>query len=474
MGARGSVVPRSVYPLLVLLVAAALWLWRGGGEPTGPRLIFDTPIESIQACVVRGPNGLTSLERAPEGWRLDGVSPDLADADGVTALLTHLVGTLRTDAVVGADWRTTSETYGLDEDGIFAVSLTADGDTSRLRIGVQNPATGLFYATGAGSDALFMVGEDLVGNLNVLPNGVRAGMLWPGFRRDDPDTLRLRFADHDDWDLAARDPGGRWWLRTPADGWSRTGRVAHDYHVGHAGRHKTEAGADWLRLRDREITNLLAYLEGAHVRDFLGPEATPPTRAFAVRVAGRETHEVIFGELETENRAQAWRDGYARGLVLPGEIPRECAGGLPQYLHTDLLDRGLATADSFALSRMDLGLVRFVNTEHGWVLTHPADSPNPRRLKLMATDLVHLLDRLAIERVLKPTTDNPQSLPQTTIQIWATGPGVPSRTVIRCGLHADTGQPTAWYPEDGRLVQIDRNLTISCRSVLMVAVGRRR
>lgn len=474
MGARGSSIPRSVYPLLVLLVLAALWLWRGGGEPTGPRLIFGTHTESIQACAVQGPNGLTTLERTPAGWRLDGVSPDLADADGVTALLNILAATLRTDAVGDADWRASSETYGLDQAGIFSVSLTVGGDTSRLRIGVQNPATGLFYATGAGSDALFMVGEDLVGNLHALPNGVRARMLWPGFQRDDPDTLRLRFADHDDWDLAARDSGGRWWLRTPADGWSRTGRVAQDYHRHHANRRKTEAGVDWLRLRDREVVNLLAYLEGARVRDFLGPETTPPTQTFAVRVAGRETHEVIIGELETENRAQAWRDGFANGVVLPGEIPRECAGGLSQYLHTDLLDRGLATADSFALSRMDLGLVRFANTDRGWVLTHPIAPPDPRQMKLMATDLVHLLDRLAIERVYEPTIDNPQRQPQTTIQIWATGPGVPPLTAIRCGLNAETGQPTAWYPADGRLVQIDRNLTISCRSIMMAAVGRRR
>jgi hypothetical protein len=474
MGARGSAIPRSVYPLLILLVVAALWLWRGGGEPTGPRLVFDTPIESIQACAVQGPNGLTTLERTPDGWRLDGVSPDLADVDGVTALLNTLTATLRTDAVGDADWRASSAIYGLEDAGIFSVSLATDDDTSRLRIGVQNPATGLFYATGAGSDALFMVGEDLVGNLNALPSGVRARILWPGFGRDDPDTLRLRFADHDDWDLAARDLGGRWWLRMPADGWSRTGRVARDYHRQHADRRKTEAGAEWLRLRDREVANLLAYLEDARVRDFLGPETTPPTRAFAVRVAGRESHEVIFGELESENRAQAWRDGYAGGVVLPGEIPRECAGGLPQYLHTDLLDRGLATADSFALSRMDLGLVRFVNTEHGWELTHPTDPPNPRRMKLMATDLVHFLDRLAVERVYESTPDNPQSQPQTTIQIWATGPGVPPLTVIRCGLHTGTGRPTAWLPAEGRLVEIDRNLAISCQSVLGAAVGRKR
>ena len=161
-------------------------------------------------------------------------------------------------------------------------------------------------------------------------------------------------------------------------------------------------------------------------------------------------------------------------MVLPGEIPRECAGGLSQYLHTDLLDRGLATADSFALSRMDLGLVRFANTDRGWVLTHPIDPPDPRQMKLMATDLVHFLDRLAIERVYEPTIDNPQRQPQTTIQIWATGPGVSPRTVIRCGLHAGTGRPTAWYPADGRLVEIDRNLTISCQSIMMAAGGRGR
>ncbi len=474
MSGRASAIPRSVYPLLGLLVLAGLWLWRGDGDLAGPRVIFDFPAESIEACTVRGPGGRTMLTREPGGWRLGGDKPDIADVDGIAHLMEGLTATLRTGAVAGDDWRTTSEDYGLDGGGIFEVRLTVGGSVSRLRIGAQNPASGLFYATGTGSDDLFMVGEDVVGALHALPNTVRATMLWPGFKRDDPDTVRLHFDGADTWDLAVRDGGGRWWLRATDDSRARTGRISDDYHARYADRRKTEAGVEWLRMRDREMAGLLSYLEDARVRDFLAPEFDAPDLGFAVRIAGSVAHEVVFGELETENRARAWRDGYVDGLVLPGVIPRECAGGLSEYLHTDLLDRGLAFADSFTLSRADMGLVRFVNTDRGWIISEPAQPADPDRMKLMAGDLVHFLDHVAIERVFDPAADDPLTPPRTTIQIWATGPGVPPRTVIRCGMHADTGVPVAWYSDDGRLVQVDRNLLITSQTILMAAVGQRR
>ncbi|MBU0740738.1 DUF4340 domain-containing protein [bacterium] len=486
MSRRETAIPRSVYPLLILLALAALWLWRAGGdgEPSGPRRLFERADETIASCVVRGGDAYVVLERdpaGPGGWRLGGDLSDLADEDGVAALLADLAATLGTEPVADATWTSLPEDYGLDGPGLFEVLVVdADGGRRSLRIGARNPATGLFYATGAGSEALFMVGEDLVRTLVALPGSVRARTLWPGFARDQADTVRLRFpgqanGDRLAWDLVARDDGNRWWLRLPTDGWARTGDAARGYHSRHADRRKSEAGADWLRLRDREIANLLSYLESDRVRDFLPPDVAAPTDGFAVRVsgAGCAAREVIFGDLETENRVQAWRDGYPGGLVLPAEIVRECAGGLPRYLHTDVLTHRLAAADSFALTRADLGRVSFVNTYDGWRVNAPATTDR-ERLDLMGSDLAFHLDHLAIRRVLDTTGVDPLRPPQTTLTVWATGPGVPPRAEVRFGLHAAENVPVAWFPADGRLVVVERDILITFQTVLMTAVGLKR
>ncbi len=482
MSRRAPTLPRSVYPLLALLVLAALWLWRSGddGETSGPRILFESADETVASCVVQGPTAHVMLERdpeAPSGWRLDGDLSDYVDANGVAALLAELATTLGTEPVADEAWTSLSEDYGLAGPGLFEVLLVdADGGSRTLRIGARNPATGLFYATGAGSEALFMVGEDLVGTLAALPNSVRARTLWPGFARDQADTVRLRFPDHDGWDLVAKDDGGRWWLRLPADGWARTGDVAREYHQRHADRRRNEAGVDWLRVHDREVANLLSYVESDRVRDYISPEVVPPTAGFAVRVsgAGHAAHEVIFGELESETRAQAWRDGYPGGLILPAEIVRECTGGLPQYLHTDVLTRALADADSFALNRADLGHVSFIYTDDDWRLSVPPAPDNRERLELMGQDLAFFLDHLAIRRVLDATDVDPLRPPLTTLTVWSTGPGVPPRVEVRFGLHAAENVPVAWFPVDGRLVEVERDILITFQSVLMMAVGQKR
>lgn len=483
MGRRETAVPRSVYPLLGLLLLAVLWLWRSGdgGHGDGPRRVFDfgSDFESgVVSCTLRGGDAHVTLDRdpgAPGGWRLGGDLPDHADADGVTALLSSLAATLGTGAVADAGWAALPEDYGLDDGGLFELLVaTADGERRTLRVGARNPATGLFYATGAGRDELFMVGEDLVGVLAGLPAAVRARAFWPGFARDRADTVRLRFPGQDGWDLAARDDGGRWWLRAPADGWARTGEVAAAYHRRHADRRKRDAGGDWYRLRDREIIALLAYLEADRVRDFLDPALPPPADGFAVRVSGAPAHEAVFGEIESESRLRAWRDGFAAGMVIPPTVATDCGGGLPQYLHTDVLTRTLAYADSFALARADLDRVVFVRADGGWRCDAAAAPRDRERLELMGRDLAFQLDHLPIRHVLDPTADDPLGPPLTILTVWRTGPGAPPLTEIRWGLDAGTGAPAAWFPVDGRLVTIDRDVLVTFQTVLMTAAGMRR
>ncbi len=483
MSRRETALPRSVWPLLGLLLLAVLWLWRGGGdEGDGSRRLFDFE-SGIASCTLSGGEGHIALDRdpaAPGGWRLGGALPDHADAEGTAALLSTLATITGTATVAGAGWTASTEDYGLDGGGLFELLVTAaDGERRTLRVGARNPATGLFYATGAGRDGLFMVGEDLVGVLAELPASVRARDLWPGFARDAADTVRLRFPGHAGWDLAARDAAGRWWLRAPADGWARTGDAAAGYHRRHDDRRKREADVDWYRLRDRELRNLLAHLADARVRDFLDPALPAPADGFAVRVDGDAAHEALFGVMESESRLRAWRDGFAAGVVIPAVVARDCSGGLPLYLHTDVLTRTLAEADSFALERADLGRVAFVHGGGDWVLSA---APGPRdrsRLELMGRDLAFQIDRLPIRRVLDSTDADPANAcplgpPLTTLTVWRTGPGAPPRTETRFGLHAATGTPAAWFPADGRLVTIDRDVLVTFQTVLMTAAGMRR
>ena len=466
MAARASILPRSVWPLLLLLAAAAVWLWRGDGAEA-PRRLFAVGPELIRELDVRGPLGRTRLVREPEGWRLDGDRPDRVDAGELAALLDVLTTTLRGVGLDDDDLRRHPEVYGLDGAGCYELRLVAADAAARLVIGARNPANGLFYARLDGDDTLFLVGEDLVEALHPLPNQVRARDLWPGFRRQDPDTVRLRFAGRPDWELIVRDRGGRWWLRRPSDGDARLGPVAVAYDARYDDRRRVGDGVTWLRARDRAVETLLVYLEEARVSDFLDPPLGPPSDGFGVRLDGGR--EVLYGEVLSEARVQGWRDGYIDGLVLPSTVLRQCADGLDRYLHVDLLDRALTGADSLAISRPDLGRIRLVNEEGRWRLSEPVAPADPDRLELMAGDLVHFLDHAEIRGVLAPDDAPPLRAPVTTLEVWATGPGVPARTEIRCSRHAETGTPVAWYPGDGRVLEIPRELLIGCRTVLSMS-----
>jgi len=481
MGRRASAIPRSVYPLLLLLVLAALWLWRTGADgPDGARPLFEIESGDIVSCAVRGPDAHAILTRAPEipsGWRLEGDLADVAGSEEVATLLGTLATSLGSEAVAGADWAALPEDYGLDGRSLFEVRVVAaDGRRRTLRVGARNPVTGRFYATGAGRDELFTVGEDLVGTLSALPDAVRARDLWTGFAAADADTVRLRFAGRESWDVAVRDAGGRWWLSRPDDGWARTGTVAARYHRRHADRRRTEAGIDWLRLRDRELDGLLSYLERDRVRDFLPHDLAAPQDGFAVRVsgAGGLAHGIVFGETESESRVRAWRDDSPGGLVMPAEVVRDGPGDLPRYLHTDVLTRGLAGADSFALARSDLGRVSFVPGPEGWRVSTAAAMEDSARLDLMGRDLAFYLDHLAIRRVLEPAEADPLGPPLTTLSVWATGPGVPPLTELRFGLGGDGTLPAVWGPADGRHLAVDRDILVSLQTVMMTAAGVRR
>lgn len=466
MGARPAILPRSVWPLLLLLAIAAIWLWREDGAEA-PRRLFAYEPERIRELDVRGPLGRTRLVRGPGGWRLDGDRPDRVDAEELAELLDVLTTTLRGVALDDADLRRHPEVYGLDGAGRYELRLLADDGAARLVVGASNPASGLFYARFEGEDSLFLVGEDLVEALHPLPDQVRARDLWPGFRGQDADTLRLRFAGRPNWDLLARDPGRRWWLRTPIDGDARLGEVAVAYNARYDDRRRAADGATWLRALDRSVETLCVYLEEARVSAFLAPQLRPPADGFGVRLGGGR--EVLYGEQLSESRAQGWRDGYVHGLVLPSTVLRQCADGLDAYLNTDLLDRALSEADSLAISRPDLGRLRLVNAGDGWRVSEPAAPDDPHRLELMAGDLVHFLDHAEIRAVLAPDDSPPLRSPVTLLEIWATGPGVPPRTEIRCARHAETGAPVAWYPGDGRVLEIPRELLNGCRTVLSVS-----
>lgn len=483
MSRRSGILPRSSLPLAAILAAAVVWLILDGGSdrPAGGEggLLFAVPADSVAAVDLRRGDVEMRLERTADGWSLAGTVADGVEADVADALVDALAG-MRSGPAIGGpgDRAPAASDFGLDPAAAVLAVETADGRSMRLEIGDANPATGLIYAAGCGRDGVFGVSPALGERLARLPNSLRRISLWPEFHPLDVDTLALRVGDGP-VDVFARDENGRWWLRAPRDGFGRIGEPAAGYHAEYADRRRDDAGGGWLRASDVKLANVMFYVAEANIYSFdpvVAGAEFPAATEVDVRASfsgGEPPQSFAIGRTVGEGKVEAWRNGSPHGFVILERLLLNAAAPLGDYVEDTVLSDPVGAADSLVFSRIDSQPIVVVRELDDWRLEgdYPWSGEGPEPADL-ARDMVMRLDRLEMVRALPRTDSDPLRTPyRTEVELAYSLPGFPERVGMVVGILQDEQVPCAWFPQTGKLVEVDRAIFSTLRSLFM-ALGR--
>lgn len=517
-------VPRSLWPLLVLLLAAGAWLlfgqrgpgpgapgslpgvappeWGGGeeaaegagggagGEAGGeagaaPRPAGGQPLlPFVAAEVVRitaaGPGVDAALTRDEGGWRLE--RPWLDDLDG------EQIGEIL--AQWAAEWLVPLpevpdptpaqlQEYGVAEGAGLTLTVTArDGRAAAAVLGRRNPVLERAYVRVPGRPGLFTIAAGVADQVAALPHPARLRQLWPYFELGDIDTVAVRPAGAAAADVFALDGEGRWWLRQPADGAARLAPAAVDYARHYGDRRRTDGATAWWRASDRAVRDLLFQLRDTRVKRFLlaaapaeslraaglGPRSLA-VRAVDVVAGGVSIRQVAFGPRLAAGEWAAARHGHLLRVDAPG--PTSAARPLADLLDLSALPLSPDNFDSLRIERPDGSGVTGRRHDRDWSVDLPGNATSESTPGVLFGHMVLRLERLAIRRVLPPVKGrDPLAEPyRFYLTAWLRDGAVAD---LDLGLLAGADDEAAvWNSADGRLVAVDREILVDLKTLFM-------
>jgi len=463
---QSSLIPRSVWPVLVLLLVALAWLRFGGNLDTDPVLLVPVdPVEIVRLQVLRA-DQTTELRREEGGrWSLHGSLSDHLDDGAVDDLLAGLTSVHRAGTSLDP---ASAASYGLEDEAALEVTVVAgDGRSWVFVFGVTNPVTDIAYMKDVSGGTIHLVGAGILARLHRLPDSVRAKSLWPAAGSTmavrtvvvDRERFRWRFE---------RDSIEQWWWHADEASITEPLTPAAVYQEFFTDRRRVVDGGVQWRADDRRLRNLLAALDRSPVMAFhptilsqLGIDGqTSPIGL--VLGDGELQVSYLLGAVNQNNRLAVWRGGASRGLDTRPDLREFADVDLSAWLHGDALTIRLAAADSFRLAMPTVGsVVALPLGERGWSI---AGTDDP-----ILGDLAHVVDRLAMIRVLEPEA-NPSLVfddqPRLTVTTWQRGPGMDPVQHLEVGVSHAGDSVVAWRPSDGFRAEIDRTLLVSGRNYL--------
>lgn len=523
---RSGRVPRSVwFLLLVLLVAAAaLWVVSRRNIPAdltlgGPllELADEGPASRIDGFLLTKGGAQYRFELAPDGlWILRGGLVDDLDQSAVELFLSELLNSSGGRLLPGTE--VDDRRYEFNGPQSLRLSVfTADGQRHTLAVGVINPVTGHYYASGMGRPGCFPISEVLRQRLASVPDALRLAVLMPPFDRTVIDQVELWYGQESH--VLARH-GSAWWLRQPTESLGSMGLAARSYHQQYQDRQLVIDGETWLLADPEKVSKLIYEASEIIVTEFPSAregqqrirewELQPPWRQ--VRLHGRSINpdsteaagdnlEIAFGPalsdrrvpalrrgnvLLTENEAITSLQGLPGDFLEVGAITAMVARGdtLKAWRENQLvLAGGRGAAPAVADGAQERPLVE------GWHTVHPARDQRGDLRDLSYDGLVRNfivnLDRLEVLRVLPLCRDRQilSDRERVVVEISGAGvetgggplrlefgylqpeklpPGSPSLLPPADGLPA-TGM---WRPDTGKLVQVPGHIVVTLRNQL--------
>lgn len=491
--------PRSLWFLFLLLIGSAAVLFVLQTRDSGPDLtlggpLFDVTADEMSVLVITRSDGQFRLTRNEAGaWRLTGATSDYLDQVSMHRLLDLLAGSQGGPLLPGT--RIEDPRYEFNTDKAVRLTvLASDGTRHSLALGVDNPVTGQYYASGAGRPTCFTVLPELKVLLDQLPVLVQAKTLLPGVDRDLVTRIDLQIADAT---FLFQRYENRWWVREPAAGVGLFGHMAQTYHARYKDRQLIRDGETWLLASERRVIGLIYETSEIVVRQILPTasgqevrqswELDPPRWQIRLTGAGLcpgdlEPHSLEVGLSPPLDQTQV--PGLRRGNVL---ITDTEALHVLQQAPQILLDAGalsfqVADADSLHLDGPYGAVVWARPTDDGWLGYPPPGQTFKRQHKRMgkeAASLVVDLDRMPILAVLSPS-NTPTVLAadeRLRLTLWYGDQAevmefgyldvdqlsVDQKLAI---VNEDNLPPVAaWHPASGRLLQVPGHLLISGRTL---------
>lgn len=508
--------PRAVPVLAVILLfaAAALLLVsrRGGdqdlvlGGPLYPDKLKPADVEGF--LLTRG-TARYRFERGADGvWRLGGALTDFVDQDAMRLFVNDLLEARGGALLPG----TVPEDRRYEFNGIESLRLTlfaADGRRHSLALGVINPVTGTYYASGLDRPGCFPVTEVLRTRLAELPDKLRLRRLLPFFDRRSIVALDL------DWGpdrILLRREGERWWLREPDPGLT-LGPVMKVYDLRHDDRRVQRDDGLW-RLAGKNIIWQLIY-EGSELQLERFPlpdewpaelsdwDLDPPWRRLILHGAAinpdsteadPDRLEIAFGIPLEGGEVPTLRRG--NPMLSPSETGNLLGGALTDLLENTAFTFLVAAEDTLRMSREGAlvlaghrGSLPAVAADaqqrplsEAWQTDYPTPAMRPDlRTKVHANlvpNMITNLDRLEMLQALPSTRNGAVLAERERVSIEMVGPRGGRRFEVGYLVQENLpdGSPALrleeglapvglWEPSTGRLLQVAGHLVVTMRNM---------
>lgn len=506
--------PRSVFGLALLLVVAATALWFVSHRRPGIDLTLGGPLLDLRDSTIDGfllthQGAQYRFERDTHGyWTLRGAVTDFLDQSAVNSFLGELQDATGGRVLPGTEVQDRRfEFNGTDSQHLTV--FTTDGRQQALAVGIDNPVTGYFYASGLGRAACFPVTAALRERLAALPAALQLRVLLPPFDRRLIQEIDLYYGGEAQF---LRQREGRWYLRmaggNPED-WPAEVRA---YHQVYGDRRIQDQGSTWL-LADSEAVEGLIYqcseiivnripsprMAQARLREW---ELDPPWRRVILRgatinpdsseAAGNEL-ELAFGPPLASKDVPVLRRGNV--LFTEHESVQTLGGSLQELLDLGALSFTVAGGDSLTVRREGTLLLQGFRGPvpqvapgqqqrplvESWQTIYPRREQRSDLSQLsyngLVRNLIVNLDRLEILKVFPPTTVPDVLAPREKVTLlvsfsgqekaavklefgYLLGPWATEAVESKDGL-----PPVAMHcPASGQLLQVPGHILVTMRN----------
>jgi len=435
-----SLLPKSVVPLLILIVVAVIWLVIDRDPPEQNKFLLDMKFESISSVEILHDDIVVEIAKTDSGYSLSGTVNDKADQEAISKFLRSLCNLKVVEIPVVTDGASV---------GLGQLSITAfDGEkTVTCRLGKMNPVSGDYYMACSNRPEIVTIDGLFVSLLNNIPFSLRQRLLF-GEEAEYAEIIKVRFPGSEKFDEFIKD-GDSWWLVNNSGDDSRLGEVVtrrRDLY-----NDRTKDGA--YQADENLISNLLFIARSAKVTHSSTVKIEPPVSA-AISIGST----IVEFSYSGKEQVECWRNSNPYPLKVNKKLFNYAFGNLQTWLMTKVTDIEISSADSLRVSVLGLTPITAQKESDNWVV-------EDQDLGDQFSDLALEIERMEIVSVLDTEEYPLAEISRANIEIWIHGNSEP--VVMKFGRNSDNSKLLCLM--DGVTVEVTPQMITTLRTLYMAA-----
>jgi len=435
-----SLLPKSVVPLLILIVVAVIWLVIDRDPPEQNKFLLDMKFESISSVEILHDDIVVEIAKTDSGYSLSGTVNDKADQEAISKFLRSLCNLKVVEIPVVTDGASV---------GLGQLSITAfDGEkTVTCRLGKMNPVSGDYYMACSNRPEIVTIDGLFVSLLNNIPFSLRQRLLF-GEEAEYAEIIKVRFPGSEKFDEFVKD-GDSWWLVNNSGDDSRLGEVVtrrRDLY-----NDRTRDGA--YQADENLISNLLFIARSAKVTHSSTVKIEPPVSA-AISIGST----IVEFSYSGKEQVECWRNSNPYPLKVNKKLFNYAFGNLQTWLMTKVTDIEISSADSLRVSVLGLTPITAQKESDNWVV-------EDQDLGDQFSDLALEIERMEIVSVLDTEEYPLAEISRANIEIWIHGNSEP--VVMKFGRNSDNSKLLCLM--DGVTVEVTPQMITTLRTLYMAA-----